>query len=215
MEPGQSKDGQPRRGFEGGLERTERNPFAVSRPIWARDKPAASPTRRRGGTRFAHALVLLGVLGIGAGLVLPWAAPSRYGTPIDLIRHGMLLDWLHDGLSIIHVVYLNVAALSLAGGLAVFFLLLMTLNRAMNIPVLTGCAWLLLALVLLAAALGLFFLFARQQVLDALAAGEPVTLGLYVWFSGLGLLLLGLGAEYVAHLRLAKPAGPSGLGRVL
>jgi len=215
VEPGQAKDGQPHRGLEGGLERTERNPFAVSRPIWAREKPASSAPKRRGGTGFAHTLVILGALGLGAGLALPWAAPSRYGTPVDLIRHGMLLDWLHDGLYIFHVVYLDVAALSLAGGLLVFFLLLMTLNRTMNIPVLTGCAWLLLALVLLAAALGLFFLFARQHALDAPVAGEPVSLGLYVWFGALGLLLLGLAAEYVAHLRLAGPAGPSGLGRVL
>jgi hypothetical protein len=131
------------------------------------------------------------------------------------VRQGLLFDFLHDGLYIFHVVYLNVAALSLAGALLLFCILLMALNRAMNIPVLTGCAGLLLALIVLSIALGLVFLFIRQQLPGAPQSKEPVAPGLYVWFAGLGLLLLGLAAEYVAHLRLAGPNGPSGLGRVL
>lgn len=210
------KHGQPHQRQEGSLERTERNPFAASGPIWAHmDKPASKAKARKGGTGFAHIVVLLGLLGLGAGLALPWAAPSRYGTPVDLVRQGLLFDFLRDGLAIFHVAYLNIAALSLAGALLVFFLLLLALNRAMNIPVLTVFAWLLIALIALAAALGLVFLFARQHLLAGPLGQEPVTFGLYSWFGGLGLLMLGLAAEYIAHLRLAGPHGPSGLGRVL
>ncbi|HEX6778263.1 MAG TPA: hypothetical protein VF099_08680 [Ktedonobacterales bacterium] len=200
------------------VERTERNPFAAPGPIWAKPGlPARKSKRSTGKLRFPHTLVTLGLLGLIAGILLPWAAPARYGTPVDLIRHGMLLGLLQDGLYIFHidVDYVNVVALSLAGALLVCFLLLMALNRAMNIPVLTGWAWLLIALIALALALGLLFLFARQQVLSAPQSAEPAALGVYVWFGGLGLLVLGLAAEYIGHLRLAGPAGPSGLGRVL
>lgn len=210
------KQGQPQQRHEGSLERTERNPFAASGPIWAHmDAPASKAPGSKGSTRFAHILVLLGVLGLAAGLALPWAAPSRYGTPVDLVRQGLLVDFLRDGLYIFHVVYLDIAALSLAGALLLFCILLMALNRVMNIPVLTGCASLLLTLAALAVALGLVFLLARQQWLAAPLGNEPATFGLYIWFGGLGLLVLGVAAEYVAHLRLAGPNGPSGLGKVL
>jgi hypothetical protein len=210
------KHGQPHERHEGGLDRTERNPFAASGPIWAHmDQPVSKEPGRKAGAGFAHTLVVLGILGLCAGLALPWAAPARYGTPVDLVRQGLLFDFLRDGLYIFHVVYLNVAALSLAGGLLLFCILLMALNRAMNIPVLTGCAGLLLALIMLSVALGLVFLFVRQHLLAASLGSEPVAPGLYVWFGGLGLLILGLAAEYVAHLRRAGPNGPSGLGRVL
>lgn len=200
------------------VERTERNPFAAPGPIWANPGLAAkTPRRSAGNLRFPHALVIVGLLGLIAGMLLPWAAPSRYGTPVDLIRHGMLLGLLHDGLYIfrIDVDYVNVVTLSLAGALVVCFLLLLALNRAMNIPVLTTWAWLLVALIVLAVALGLLFIFARQYVLSGQQAAEPVAMGVYIWFGGLGLLVLGLAAEYLGHLRLAGPAGPSGLGRVL
>ena len=200
------------------VERTERNPLAAPGPIWANSGAAPrKPRRSAGRLRFPHALVIVGLIGLVAGFLLPWAAPARYGTPVDLIRRGMLLDMLYDGLYIFRVAVdsVNVAALSLAGALLVCFLLLMALTRAMNIPVLTTWAWLLVALLALAAALGLLFIFARQHVLSAPQAAEPVAIGVYIWFGGLGLLVLGLAAEYVGHLRLAGPAGPSGLGRVL
>lgn len=210
------RHGQPPERPMGALERTERNPFAASGPIWAHmDAPVGKAKPRKGAARFAHTLVLLGLLGLGAGLALPWAAPSRYGTPLDLVRQGLLFDFLQHGLYIFQVAYLDIAALSLAGALLLFFLLLLVLNRAMNIPVLTGCAGLLLTLVVLSVALGLIFVFARQHWLAAPLGQEPATFGLYIWFGGLGLLVLGVAAEYIAHLRLTGPSDPSGLGRVL
>ena len=200
------------------VERTERNPFAAPGPIWANPGVAAKTSKRSAGSlRFPHTLVTVGLLGLIGGTLLPWAAPARYGTPVDLIRHGMLLGLLHDGLYIFRVAvdYVNVIALSLAGTLVVCFLLLLALNRAMNIPVLTTWAWLLVALIVLAVALGLLFIFARQHILSAQQAAEPVAMGVYIWFGALSLLVLGLAAEYIGHLRLAGPTGPSGLGRVL
>jgi hypothetical protein len=214
VKSGKPKDEKPQ-GLEGSLERSERNPFAAAGPIWAQEKPPASKTARRSGAGFAHTLALLGLLIFFLGLALPWSAPAKYGSPVALVQQGLLLDLLRDGLYIFRVVYLDIPSVSLAGGLLVFLLLLIVLNRVMNIPVLTFFAGLLVTLLLLAAALGLVFLFARQQFLDAPLAGEPVTIGLYLWFIGLGLLLLGLAAEYLAHLRQVGPAGPSGLGRVL
>ncbi len=215
MEADRLKGEKPER-FEGSLERSERNPFAASGPIWAKEKaPPASETRRRTGAGFAHTLTLLGALIFLLGLALPWAAPAKYGTPVDFVLRGQLLEWLSDSLYIFRVVYLDIPALSLAAGLVMFFLLVIVLNRAMNIPVLTFFAVLLLILLLLAAALGLVFLFAREGWLAAELSREPVTIGLYFWFGGLGVLLLGLAAEYLAHLRGMGPVGPSGLGRVL